>query len=311
LAEKTAILREVFQRIGKLPLPEQIPVLSHEPWAYRNRSQFHLEDGRIGYLEAGSHRLCPIDHCPISSKRINETLAALIGMMREPKFPRFLRTLEVFTNESEVQLNVRESERPLARWFFEWCGERIPGYVPSALHYAAAGNEFRVGPASFFQVNRFLADTLVEAALDGLEGDTALDLYAGVGLFTLSLARHFRSVTAVESNAGAHRDLEHNIAQAGISARAVHGTSDAYLALADHTPDLVLADPPRAGLGKHAVEALLRLRPPKLVIVACDPATLARDTAALVSRGYTMERVTLIDLFPQTFHIETIVHLRG
>lgn len=310
LVEKAAILRETFQRIGKLQLPDELEAISAEPWAYRNRSQFHFDRGKAGYLEAGSHKLCPIDHCPISSPRINETLAALLEMMRDSKFPRFLRSMEVFTNERDVQLNVRESEKPLARWFFDWCAERIPGYASDAITYEAAGFAFRVGPSSFFQVNRFLVDATVRAALNGAHGETALDLYAGAGLFTLPLARRFANVTAVEAGGGAHRDLEHNATEAGLSIRAVHGASDAHLALADHTPDFVLADPPRAGLGKRAVEHLLRLKPPQLVIVSCDPTTLARDAAALVAGGYTIDQATLIDLFPQTFHIETIVHFR-
>jgi 23S rRNA (uracil1939-C5)-methyltransferase len=309
LSEKAAILREVFSRIGKLELPEDLRVISGEPWNYRNRSQFHLFRGAIGYLEAGSHRLCPVDHCPISSPRINEALGALIEMMREPRFPQFLRALEVFTNEFDVQLNVRETERPIARSFFDWCADRIPGYVTGALEYTASGERFRVSPGSFFQVNRFLVDAMVEAAIDGMAGDSVLDLYAGVGLFTLPLARRFRSVTAVESNGSAYRDLQHNASQAGLEIRSVHGSSEAFLALAQETPDVVLADPPRAGLGKKAAAELLRLRPRSVVIVSCDPSTLARDAAMLVSGGYRIEGVSMVDLFPQTYHIETILRL--
>ena len=308
LSEKAAILREVFSRIGKLELPD-VRVLMRGPWNYRNRSQFHLFRNAIGYLEAGSHNLCPIEYCAISSPRINEALGALIDMMRESRFPRFLRALEVFTNESGVQLNVRETERPIAKSFFDWCAERIPGYVPGALKYEAAGEHFRVSPGSFFQVNRFLMESMVETALDGLEGESVLDLYAGVGLFTLPLARRFRSVSAVESNGSAYRDLQHNASQAGLEIRAVHGSSDVFLALAKEPPDVMLADPPRAGLGKKAVGELLRLRPSTVVIVSCDPSTLARDAAMLVSGGYRIERASMVDLFPQTYHIETIVRL--
>jgi 23S rRNA (uracil1939-C5)-methyltransferase len=308
-SEKTAILREVFSRIGKLELPSDVHEISGEPWNYRNRSQFHLFRGAIGYLEAGSHKLCPVDHCPISSPRINEVLQSLIEMMREPRFPQFLRALEVFTNELDVKLSVRETERPLAKSFFDWCAERIPGYVPGALEYAAAGEHFRVSPGSFFQVNRFLLDAMIEAALGGLEGESVVDLYAGVGLFTLPLARRFRSVTAVESNGSAYRDLLHNASQGGLEVRAVHGSSDAYLALAQESPDIVLADPPRAGLGKKATGELIRLRPRSIVIVSCDPSTLARDAAMLVSSGYRIVRASMIDVFPQTYHIETIVRL--
>src|SRR5207244_4128016 len=121
------------------------------------------------------------------------------AMTRDARWPRFMRSIEVFTDERQVQLNVLETDRPVARRFFDWCGEQIPGLVEGALDYRG---EFRVSSNSFFQVNRFLLDRLVETALEGAEGETALDLYAGVGLFSLALARRFRRVTAVESGSG-------------------------------------------------------------------------------------------------------------
>ncbi len=163
---------------------------------------------------------------------------------------------------------------------------------------------------SFFQVNRFLTDKLVDLALEGAEGEHAVDLYAGVGLFSLPLARRFRTVTAVESAASAVRDLEFNTARASLGVTASRATAEMFLEELERPPDFVLADPPRAGLGKHVVRHLLRLQPPRVTIVACDPATLARDIGPLAAAGYRLERVTLIDLFPQTYHIETVVHLR-
>jgi 23S rRNA (uracil1939-C5)-methyltransferase len=113
-------------------------------------------------------------------------------MLQDPRWPRFVQSLEIFTDEEQVQLNVYDTDRPVARRFFDWCGENIPGMVVGALDYRG---EFRVSSNSFFQVNRFLIDRLVEMALEGSDGDSALDLYAGVGLFTLPLARRFRQVT--------------------------------------------------------------------------------------------------------------------
>src|SRR5436309_4810037 len=126
---KRSILRETLRRVGKIEPPEEIEIVSGEPWGYRNRSQFHVEAAAIGYLEAQSHRLCPITHCPISSPRVNEALTAIIGMMRDPRWPRFVRSIEVFTNETDVQLNVLDSERPVAKRFFEWCAEAVPGFT--------------------------------------------------------------------------------------------------------------------------------------------------------------------------------------
>jgi 23S rRNA (uracil1939-C5)-methyltransferase len=231
-------------------------------------------------------------------------------MIKDQRFPRFVRSLELFTNESEVQVNVREADRPVARHFFDWCAESVPGAAAGCLDYSAAGHQFRVGHRSFFQVNRFLTDKLVERALEGAEGETALDLYAGVGLFSLPLARRFGSVTAVESGSSAAHDLEVNAARAALEVKIEKATVETYLEELTQPPDFVLADPPRTGLGKAVVRQLVRIKPPRLTIIACDPATLARDLGPLTAAGYRIQRLTLIDLFPQTYHIETAVDLR-
>jgi 23S rRNA (uracil1939-C5)-methyltransferase len=307
---KRQILREVLARIGKLEAPAEIGTISGEPWGYRNRTQLHLAGGEIGFFGFGSHHMVPVDRCPISSPRINEALTALRAMKGERRFPGFITSLELFTNESEVQVNVLESGRPVSKRFFDWCAEKIPGYAPDAIEYTVGAAVFRVHHKSFFQVNRFLIEPLIAAALEGSEGETALDLYSGVGLFSIALARNFRSVTAVETSASAVRDLEFNAERAGVAVEVRREAVEAFLEAAENAPDFVLADPPRAGLGKHAVRDLLRLKPKQVTIVACDPATLARDLAALVGGGYKIEQLTLIDLFPQTFHIETVARLR-
>ena len=302
---KTAILEETLRRVGKIEPPSGIAAISGEPWNYRNRSQFRLTERQIGYLEAGSHELCAIEYCPISSPKINETITALRRMMREPRWPRFVRGLEVFTNETDVQINVTASERPVARHFFEWCAAEIPGFVPGPLDYPAAGAVFRVGGRSFFQVNRFLIDALVDAALAGESGESALDLYAGAGLFSIPLARAFRRVTAVEQGAAAE-DLIHN---ARGKVEAVRSPVENFLETLSAAPDFVVLDPPRAGLGKGVVRRLIELKPARMAIVACDPATLARDLNPLLASGYRLDRLALIDLFPQTYHMETVARL--
>jgi 23S rRNA (uracil1939-C5)-methyltransferase len=229
-------------------------------------------------------------------------------MLRDSRWPRFVRSIEIFTDERQVQLTVIDADRPVARRFFEWCGETIPGLAQGSLDYQ---DRFRVSRGAFFQVNRFLADRLVETALDGVEGATALDLYAGVGPFSLAMAQRFQTVTAVESGSAAARDLEFNAARAGvINVHVEQRAAEACLDALEDPPDFVLADPPRAGLGKAAVERLAALRPPRLTLVACDPATMARDVAGLLAAGYRIERLAMVDLFPQTFHLETVVALR-
>jgi 23S rRNA (uracil1939-C5)-methyltransferase len=306
---KRVILREVLRRVGKLTV-DDIDVESAEPLGYRNRVQLHVADSRLGFHQAGTHELQPVLECPIAAPLINEALAALRRMAHQPRFPKFVRSIELFTNGEEVQLNVLDSSgKRLARGFFEWCAKQIPGADTPALNYKSGDDTFRVGHRSFFQVNRFLVERLTELALDEAEGKTALDLYAGVGLLTLPLRRRFTAVTAVESGRGAVEDLKHNAEAAGTPVNVERNTAELFLEEYQATPDFILADPPRAGLGKGVVKQLLRIKAPRLTVVSCDPSTLARDLASLIEGGYELQKMTLVDLFPQTYHIETVTTL--
>lgn len=293
--QKSAMLREVLRRVGKLDITGDIGVITGEPWQYRNRIQLHIDRGAVGYFEHGSRRLCPIDRCPIASPALNQAIAALNA--RRAQLGSFTGGVELFTNETDVQINVLD---------------RAPRAVYSALESMGtsapiAYGGFQVSRNSFFQVNRFLIEPLVDCALGEAQGQTALDLYAGVGLFSRALAARFRHVTAVEAGHSAFRDLQHNL---GETVRAEKATVEDYLGSVQVPPDCVLADPPRAGLTKSVVLQLMRIETPRLVIVSCDPATLARDLQGLIAAGYRIEKLTLVDLFPNTFHLETVVHLR-
>ena len=302
VARKVDILREQLRRVGKIDYTGSIETISGPPLGYRNRAQFHIDSGKIGYLAPRSHTLVPVTgECPIASPRLNQALEEMRARLHDPKFPRFAHSLELFTNEAEVQVNILETDRPVAKSFYEWTGSVV------ALDYATSFGTFRVSPRSFFQVNRFLIEPLVDAALESASGKTALDLYAGVGLFALPMARRFETLIAVESGASAARDLEVNAARAELKLQTEQARVEDFLRSFADTPDFVLADPPRAGLGKAVVGQLERLAPPRITIVSCDPATLARDLAALT--GYRIDRLILIDLFPQTYHLETIAHL--
>jgi 23S rRNA (uracil1939-C5)-methyltransferase len=279
--QKVEIVREVMRRIGKFDAPAEIEAIAGPEWQYRNRVQLHHAGGLIGFLRAGSHDLRPIDHCPISSPQINEVIAGLA----KRTLPPYVRTVEVFTNGTDVMVAGK----------------------PDALDYAAAGFTFRVSARSFFQVNRFLIDELVKATI--ADADSAVDLYAGVGLFSLPLAQRCKHVTAVESNASAAADLEWNARRAGLKITIHHENVDDWIAALETPPELLIADPPRAGLGKIVTKHIVRLRPPRIHIVACDPATLARDVAVILSNGYRIDRMIVADLFPQTYHVETLVHL--
>jgi 23S rRNA (uracil1939-C5)-methyltransferase len=297
LEQKRDILREVLRRVGKIEYSGDIEIAASEPFEYRNRAQLHIQDGTVGYFEAGSRALCPIERCPISSPTLNQAIGKLARDL--PRYRGFTAAVELFTNEADLQVNLLD---------------RIPGSVrPLFAELGASGpieyGWFRVSRHSFFQVNRFLVDRLVEVALGDSYGTTSLDLYAGVGLFSLALAGRFRQVTAVESAASASRDLAFNVERSGLPVVCENETAEAHLTRLTDPPDLIVLDPPRAGLGKIVLAELIRLRSPALTIVACDPATLARDLSVLLNAGYRVAGMTLVDLFPQTAHLETVVHL--
>ena len=298
LAQKRAILREVLRRVGKIEFEGDIEVVAGDPWLYRNRVELHIDGGRLGYFEAGSHRLCAIDHCPISSPKLNDAIAILGRDL--PRVRWFTAGVELFTNESAIQVGLSNPVPAAARAVFTTIGS------PGPIEYAG----FRVSRNSFFQVNRFLIDPLVNAAVGDLAGENAVDLYAGVGLFSLRLAKCFQRVDAVESGWSAFRDLEFNVQRAGAAVAPQHKTAGEFLASLEPPPDLIVADPPRTGLGRDVTSGLLRLPAPRLVLVSCDPATLARDLRALLATAYQIERITLVDLFPQSYHMETVVRLK-
>jgi 23S rRNA (uracil1939-C5)-methyltransferase len=305
---KSAILAEVLER-GGVKYEDRIATIFGEPWAYRNRTQFHFSEGKVGFRAAQSRKLIPLEgECPVSAPLINAALKTLRGLVKQKHFPRFLHSMEFFTNGEQVQVNVTDTAAPIKRSFFDWCGKEIRGAISGAIEYESGGDQFRVSHQSFFQVNRFLVDALTQATIDGLQGNYAVDLYAGVGLFSLPLMRKFARVEAVESGGAAMHDLKHNAKRAGSDVRCVQADTLNYLQDVTEKPDVIIADPPRSGLGMESARELVRLRTPQLRLVSCDPATLARDLKIL-AEVYRMTKVTMIDLFPQTFHIESIVEL--
>jgi 23S rRNA (uracil1939-C5)-methyltransferase len=194
--QKRLILREALRRVGKIEFEGEIETVIGEPWAYRNRVQLHIENGAIGYFEHASHKLCAIDHCPIVSPALNNAILKL-----QNRLANVTTTVELFTNETEMQVNVLDHVPQSVYREFEALGSSAP------IEY----NGFRVSRNSFFQVNRFLIDRLVDCAIGEEEGEAAVDLYAGVGLFASRLAKHFEKVTAIESGLGAFGDLQHNV----------------------------------------------------------------------------------------------------
>jgi 23S rRNA (uracil1939-C5)-methyltransferase len=183
-------------------------------------------------------------------------------------------------------------------------------FGPGFIEYKVAGVAYRVGHFSFFQVNNFLLEELVQEVVEREEtGRLALDLFAGVGLFSAPLANRFERVIAVEANPAAVRDLETNArGHSTIEARAAD--VERFLEKCKEKPDLVILDPPRAGMPRPALDRLARLAPSRITYVSCEPPTLARDLAVLTGKGYEISEIHLFDLFPQTFHMEAVVRLR-
>ncbi|HEY2664269.1 MAG TPA: hypothetical protein VGI47_08010, partial [Candidatus Binataceae bacterium] len=183
----------------------------------------------------------------------------------------------------------------------------VQSWGEKSLIYETADYHYRVGLGSFFQVNRFLVDALIDLAVRGRSGRLAWDLYAGVGLFAGALADEFERVIAVESSPASNADLRHNLQDA--SSRVVEARTLDFLRKqkpSGGTPDLAVVDPPRAGLGQETTSLLSQIGPAEIVYVSCDPATLSRDLAALIQSGYDLRTITMVDMFPQTFHLESV-----
>jgi 23S rRNA (uracil1939-C5)-methyltransferase len=193
---------------------------------------------------------------------------------------------------------------------------------PGFLLQQAGGFRYRVSHLSFFQVNRFLIEDLLQTMVAGAKGDVALDLYAGVGFFTLPMARVFNKVVAVDANLAAMRDLQVNAETAGVAVISHNAHAEEFLRKTTEKPDFISLDPPRSGLGVEAAAKMAALGAAEIVYLSCDPSTLARDLAVLTGTSkkasaeptsgtrYQIEEMHLFDLFPQTFHIETLVRLR-
>ncbi len=348
---KKEILRETLRRTAKLELATEIEIHPSPPWNYRNRSRLQVQiapEFRAGYFKHASHDLLAVERCPISSQLINRGIAALWQSGRDGKVPAGVREVEFFANANDSHLLVEMQCSPEARrasiraWAEEFsaCMPEIAGLVACReahpakyfqpaeklvtvgegwLTYRTNAGSYRVSAGAFFQTNRHLTDELVKIVAHGQSGELALDLYAGVGLFSTALGG-FSHVISVESSQTSSADLAYNRSSNGV---AVQATTEQYLAGAEKSgrsakgrsvrvgtqPDFVVVDPPRSGLGDRVARLLAKLGAARVAYVSCDPATLARDLVTLVASGYRVEQVHLVDLFPQTFHLESVVQL--
>ena len=338
---KAAILKENLRRIAKLEREIEITIHPSPPWNYRNRTRLRVRfapEFALGFYKLGSHELLPVEECPVSSPLINRAIAAFWQMGRGRTVPEGIHEIEFFANAEDTQLLIEAScesgtpSTPVREWAAtlpsilpEVAGvvvfkERSSSSIghPEPKQMAASGAReityktdsasYRVSTGAFFQVNRHLINELVRIVIERYSGGAALDLYAGVGLFSTALSRRFAQVIAVESSQTSHADLLYNSPE---NVKAVRATTADFLRSpgSKQRPDLVVVDPPRSGLGESVVRSLVGLGAHRMTYISCDPATGSRDLAGLLSAGYRIEQVHLIDLFPQTYHLESVFHL--
>jgi 23S rRNA (uracil1939-C5)-methyltransferase len=341
---KKEILRETLSRLGGISWDGDIIEHAGEPYGYRNRAQWGVRSGMpraLGYYLPESPVIVPIDECPVLSPRLARTFSRLQDLTRSGALPEGIQELEAFADSADekIALNVAFDKFPnpaaeLAATFRSTLPEieslllldqkknRFELTGPGYLIHEAGGFKYRVSHLSFFQVNRFLIEDLLTTMTANARGSLALDLFSGVGFFTLPLAKSFERVVCVDANLAATRDLYANAEAAGVTITSHNEHAEEFLRKTEEKPEFVILDPPRAGLGARAAEKLSELGAHEIAYLSCDPSTLARDLAVLTSSSrkpkeiagpkirYEITEMHLFDLFPQTFHIETLVRLR-
>jgi len=332
LTAKADILRDQLQRIGKIENPPVQPIVaSPEPWNYRNHVQFHLtEKGKVGFINAGSNAILAIEECHLPDPAINafrdnlqfESRMNLERVsLRSGADDDLMLILESETEETpelEIEADISVvhiyEDHPIV----------IAG--SDALTIQILGKDFHVSAPSFFQVNTPMVEKMVQHLITNLQlpvtnlpisqsansptshSTTLLDLYCGVGLFSKFFADKYAKVIGIESSPSACEDFAINLDEFN-NVELYEGAAEEILpALAPQLTDPIhmIVDPPRAGIDKHALDAILKINPQIIAYVSCDPSTLARDAARLIKGGYTLQQVTPFDLFPQTYHIESI-----
>jgi 23S rRNA (uracil1939-C5)-methyltransferase len=313
----------------------RIRVEAAEPWEYRNRIRLRIQtDGtaiRFGYNQRGGREFLPIVVCPISSSLLLRAAEALVGM--DTPWLASIAEVEFFASETALQMSVftRDGRTEDFAKFCEALQVLVPELTGAGVLAASAGfgakeratwgasglvqeilgRRYWVTRGAFFQVNHWLIERMVNLVTKDRKGTLAWDLYAGVGLFSRVLVDSFETVIGVESGELAASDLALKQKKAK-PLEALKMETVEFLRRAvpqRERPDLVVMDPPRAGLGAEVCELLGRIAAPALVYVSCEPTTLARDLKMLVDSGYRIDRMHLVDMFPQTFHLETVVFL--
>ena len=314
---KTEILRDQLTRIGRIENPPvQDMIASPNPWNYRNHVQFHLtKEGKLGYVGAGTSfakGIVPITECYLPEIAIN----ALWPQLEFEPGTNIERVSLRAGKENDLML-ILESDSPESPELEIEAGISVAHLFDENTLVIAGndyivisvlGRDFRVSAGSFFQVNTAMAEKMVQHLLTSLPvslSATLLDVYCGVGLFSAFLAPKCKKVIGVESSASACEDFAVNLDEFD-NVELYEGLAEEIIPHLEAKPDIILVDPPRAGLEKRVVDGILKLNQRIIAYVSCDPSTLARDAKRLIEGGYQLKQVTPFDLFPQTYHIESI-----
>ncbi|HLF83613.1 MAG TPA: class I SAM-dependent RNA methyltransferase, partial [Blastocatellia bacterium] len=302
LESKIGFVRDALERIGRIDWPHEIRIRHAAEFGYRSRAQVKIDRraGRVGFNRAASNAVCDVTSCPILVPELDEALRSLWSALG-----RATDNNRGLPNRLQVEMAAGESGVS-----FEPALDGLPG---GALQRTVKDAIYSFSASTFFQGNPSLLDELVNEAVGETSGDLAIDLYAGVGLFTIQLARRFSRVIGVEADTAAAEFARENI-NANQNANVEFHNSPAALWLKSFVeaksprPDLVILDPPRNGAAE-AITHIVGLNPARITYVSCDPTTLARDLRTLLDSGHELTRITAIDLFPQTYHVETVAAL--
>ncbi len=301
LKVKVEFIRESLRRMGGIDWKEEIAVLAANEFGYRSRAEIKVIGDQIGFFKAGSHDICEVTECPILLPAANAALQEL------HKPPNLLpsRATRVYLTVGDDQTLATPATGENAR------DAEID--AKGTVRQTIAGIHYSFGVRTFFQSNRLLVEQLVAIAIEEATGKMAFDLYAGAGLFSLQLSKSFAQVYAVEgskisSKHGLKNAQANRIRNVNYEAMSVEAWLK-FQAPKLPRPDFVLLDPPRAGAGEAVVQRLIALKPARIHYVSCDPTTLARDLKLLTKAKYKIDSITALDMFPQTYHVETIVKL--
>jgi tRNA/tmRNA/rRNA uracil-C5-methylase (TrmA/RlmC/RlmD family) len=294
---KRDFIRDSLARIGRIEWSQEIKIHPSMEYGYRSRAQIKVEkhgsEFRIGFNRRSSHSVCDIENCPVLKGDLNSLLAALRKKLQSGDE---MQASEFEIAASDAAVSLSPSMRGLPSGALE---QRIGDFV------------YRFSPSVFFQGNAAMIEEMIAEATGGGRGALSIDLFAGAGLFTLPLARLYDRVTGIEADEKAVRFAEENLSLNGIhNVEFRCGEVERWLKNFETAEaiDFILLDPPRGGAWS-AIEEIIRLRPERIAYVSCDPTTLARDLRKLLDSGFKLTRIVGFDLFPQTYHIETIAQL--